>query len=67
MNILDEIIAYKYKEVEERKSLYPVKLLETSIHFGVTPVSLSTYLKREDKSGVIAEIKRKSPYEQTSK
>lgn len=61
MNILDTIIADKYKEVAERKSLYPVKLLEQSIHFDVTPVSLKKYIQREDKSGIIAEIKRKSP------
>jgi indole-3-glycerol phosphate synthase len=61
MNILDEIIAHKQKEVEERKSLYPVKLLEKSIYFSSPPVSLRKYIQRPDKSGVIAEIKRKSP------
>lgn len=61
MNILNKIIEHKYKEVEERKSLFPIKLLEQSIHFPVQPVSMKHYLQREDKSGVIAEIKRKSP------
>ena len=61
MNILDEIIAHKRKEVEERKSLYPVKLLEKSIYFPSPTVSLKKYIQRPDKSGVIAEIKRKSP------
>ncbi len=61
MNILDEIIKDKYKEVEERKSLYPVKLLEQSIYFQSPVVSLKKYVQREDKSGIIAEIKRKSP------
>ena len=61
MNILDEIIGNKRKEVEERKSLYPVKLLEKSIHFAAPAVSLKKYLLRDDKSGIIAEIKRKSP------
>lgn len=61
MNILDKIIEHKRKEVEERKSLYPVKLLEQSIYFGTPPVSLRKYIQREDKSGIIAEIKRKSP------
>ena len=61
MNILDEIVANKRKEVEERKSLYPVKLLEKSIHFPAPVISLKKYLLREDKSGIIAEIKRKSP------
>jgi len=61
MNILEEIIQYKRIEVAERKSLYPVKLLEQSIYFQSPVVSLKKYVQREDKSGIIAEIKRKSP------
>lgn len=61
MNILDKIIEQKYKEVAERKSLYPVKLLEQSIFFSSPTVSLKKYVQRKDKSGIIAEIKRKSP------
>ena len=61
MNILDKIIDYKRKEVSERKELYPTKLLEQSIFFSSQPVSLKKYVQREDKSGIIAEIKRKSP------
>lgn len=61
MNILDKIVAYKRKEVEERKSLYPLKLLERSLYFSSPTVSLKKYLAREDKSGIIAEFKRQSP------
>jgi len=61
MNILDEIIAYKKKEVADRKELYPVKLLEQSHYFATQPVSLKKYIQRDDLSGIIAEIKRKSP------
>lgn len=61
MNILEEIIAHKRKDVAERRSLFPEKLLEQSIYFGSKPVSLRKYIQREDKSGIIAEIKRKSP------
>ena len=61
MNILDQIIAHKQTEVANRKSLYPVKLLEQSIYFATQPVSLKKYIQREDLSGIIAEIKRKSP------
>lgn len=61
MNILDQIIADKRVEVEQRKSLYPVKLLEQSVYFEGRPVSLKKYLRRDDKSGIIAEFKRKSP------
>ncbi|MBL4594868.1 MAG: indole-3-glycerol phosphate synthase TrpC [Flavobacteriales bacterium] len=61
MTILDEIIAYKKKEVEERASTHPVKLLEQSLYFKSECVSLKRYIQREDKSGIIAEFKRKSP------
>lgn len=61
MTVLDEILTWKKKEVEERRELYPVKLLEKKIHFAAPTVSLKKYLKREDKCGIIAEIKRKSP------
>lgn len=61
MSILNQIIEYKRTEVTERKSLYPVKLLEKSIYYPSPTVSLKKYLLRDDKSGIIAEIKRKSP------
>src|SRR5688500_31940 len=61
MNILHQIIEHKRKEVAERKDLYPVKFLEQSIFFESQPVSMKKYIQREDKSGIIAEIKRKSP------
>jgi len=61
MQILEEIIAYKRKQVEEQKGLFPAKLLEKSIFFDTPTVSLTKYLLREDRWGIIAEIKRKSP------
>ena len=61
MNILDQIIEHKKKEVEERQGLYPIKFLEQSIFFNSPAVSLKKYIQRKDKSGIIAEIKRKSP------
>lgn len=61
MNILEKIIAQKHKEVAERKSLYPTKLLEQSIYFDTPVVSLKKYLRRKDKTGIIAEFKRRSP------
>jgi indole-3-glycerol phosphate synthase len=61
MDILHEIATHKKKEVEERKSLTPLKLLEKSIFFGSQPVSLKKYLLRDDLTGIIAEFKRKSP------
>jgi indole-3-glycerol phosphate synthase len=61
MNILEKIVAHKWDEINELKALYPLKLLERSIYFSSPTVSLSKYLKREDKSGIIAEFKRQSP------
>ncbi|WP_194777764.1 indole-3-glycerol phosphate synthase TrpC [Pararhodonellum marinum] len=61
MNILDKIVEFKIKEVEERKSLIPTKLLEKSIFFENQAVSMKKYVKRKDKTGIIAEFKRKSP------
>ncbi len=61
MSILDQIIADKKVEVEQRKSLYPVKLMEQSTYFSGKAVSLKKYIRREDKVGIIAEFKRQSP------
>jgi indole-3-glycerol phosphate synthase len=61
MHTLQAIVEYKKKEVAEKKSLYPVKLLEKSIYFNSPCVSFKKYLKRDDLSGIIAEFKRKSP------
>lgn len=59
--ILDKIVKSKQAYVSEKKSLFPTKLLEQSIYFESKPVSLKKYVEREDKQGIIAEIKRKSP------
>lgn len=61
MNILDEIIQFKFKEVAERKALFPVKSLEQSKEFQSPVASLKAYLQNPEKTGIIAEIKRKSP------
>ena len=61
MTILEKITNHKEKEVAERKSLYPIELLERSIYFSTPIVSLSEYLLNPNKSGIIAEFKRRSP------
>lgn len=61
MNLLQKIVSAKNKEVQENKSLYPIKLLEKSIFFNSPCVSLKKYLNRDNSSGIIAEFKRKSP------
>ncbi|WP_162343525.1 indole-3-glycerol phosphate synthase TrpC [Cyclobacterium salsum] len=61
MNLLDTIIAHKKEEVAERKALYPEKLLEKSLFFGSPVVSMRKYITDPEKTGIIAEFKRKSP------
>lgn len=61
MDILNQIVAHKKQEVAQKKALYPTALLERSIYFQTETVSLAKYILRNDKSGIIAEIKRKSP------
>ncbi|MCA6364619.1 MAG: indole-3-glycerol phosphate synthase TrpC [Bacteroidetes bacterium] len=61
MSILHNIIEKKRDEVNERKALYPVALLERSLYFSTPCVSLTHYLRRSGSSGVIAEFKRRSP------
>ena len=61
MTILQKIVEHKKKEIAERESLVPIKLLEQSIYMETPVVSLRKYLLREDKWGIIAEFKRRSP------
>lgn len=61
MNILEKIIANKIREVADRSSILPVKLLEQSIYFEGKVVSMKKYVTNSEKSGIIAEFKRKSP------
>lgn len=61
MNILETIVAYKKKEVEQSKLQVPVKQLEQSRHFIRKVTSLSEALTRDGSTGIIAEFKRKSP------
>jgi indole-3-glycerol phosphate synthase len=61
MSILEQIVAHKYREVDERKSLYPIPTLEKSEHFLSNIISLKNSLLRKDLFGIITEFKRKSP------
>lgn len=63
MNILQQIAEYKRAEVVERQKLFPVEFLKQKVYFNAKPVSLKSYVTDEHKTGVIAEIKRKSPAE----
>lgn len=63
MNILQQIAEYKKAEVAERQKLFPVEFLKQKLYYKSTPVSLKSYVMDETKTGIIAEIKRKSPSE----
>jgi len=61
MNILETIIAKKKIEVEERKRNKGIHGLERMPFFKNKTFSLKDFLLRKDKTGIIAEFKRKSP------
>lgn len=61
MNILETIIEQKKIEVAERKRQKPVAMLEQSAYFSRGPLSLRKFLLNQDKTGIIAEFKRRSP------
>jgi indole-3-glycerol phosphate synthase len=60
MDILSKIVADKYKEVDLKKSLIPIKQLEASALFQSETFSLANAL-RNSETGIIAEHKRRSP------
>lgn len=61
MNILEKIVQEKRKQVANDKQEVPVEMLERSIYFDRECASLKEHILRNDKSGIITEIKKKSP------
>ncbi len=61
MNILDTIIAKKKIEVAERKRNKSIAELENSSYFNNKTLSLKDFLLSVNKTGIIAEFKRRSP------
>ncbi len=61
MNILDKIATHKRHEIAARREAVPLKKLERSEYFAAPTVSFTAHLRRPDKVGIIAEIKRQSP------
>lgn len=61
MNILDKIVANTQGEVAARKSLITVAELEKLPLFNRTPLVAKDFIRDSAKSGIIAEIKKKSP------
>ncbi len=63
MQILDIIIHHKKEELIQAKLAKPLEALKQSSYYSRTCLSLSKFIKDEDKNGIIAEYKRKSPSE----
>lgn len=61
MNILDSIVVRKKEEVALAKEKIGISELEKSLHFNRTPHSFRDYLLAADRTGIIAEFKRRSP------
>ncbi len=61
MNILDTIIVAKRKEVEEKKVSKTIGELENGPFFKNKTLSFAEFLLRDDRTGIIAEFKRRSP------
>lgn len=61
MNILDTIIEYKREEVKRKKIEVSNSDLERSAFFEKETLSLKEFLLNKEKTGIIAEFKRKSP------
>lgn len=61
MNILEEIIIHKRKEVEQRKQETSIQDLEQGRFFNRETLSLKEFLVNPKKTGIIAEFKRRSP------
>mgnify|MGYP003883034267 CR=1 FL=1 len=60
-SLIFEIKNFKITEVEQNKAISPIAKLEKSKYFESPTLSLQQYIKRTDKSGIIAEFKRRSP------
>ncbi|WP_017260265.1 indole-3-glycerol phosphate synthase TrpC [Pedobacter arcticus] len=61
MNILDKIVARKKEEVASAKAINSIKNLENFPAFLRETYSLKSFLTDPNKSGIIAEFKKKSP------
>ncbi|MFD2872399.1 indole-3-glycerol phosphate synthase TrpC [Mucilaginibacter ximonensis] len=61
MNILDKIVLNKKAEVAEAKKNTSIKELESSALFGRDSYSFKEFLTAPNRTGIIAEFKRRSP------
>src|ERR1035438_2098367 len=60
-NILEKIVSYKREEIKKRKQESPVQLLEKQLVFKREIFSMKKFLVDPQRTGIIAEFKKKSP------
>lgn len=60
-NILEKIVAYKREEIKMLKAAVPLHVLENQSGFGRKAFSLKKFLLDPQRTGIIAEYKKKSP------
>lgn len=63
MHILDKIINFKTREIQQRKLLKPLEMLQKENGFQMEKISISKHIL-EKETAIIAEFKRKSPSKQ---
>jgi indole-3-glycerol phosphate synthase len=63
MGVLDEIIAHKWSEVEDRRARYPIADLRAACHRSLPSPALAAVLRPHppERVSLIAEVKRASP------
>lgn len=61
MNLLEEIVSFKKLEIQRCKENFPLSKLEKAKMFDRIPLKMTEFIKNPDKTGIIAEYKRKSP------
>jgi indole-3-glycerol phosphate synthase len=61
LNILEKIVSYKREEIINRKTEWPVLRLEKLPGFSREIFSMQKFIRDPDKTGIIAEFKKKSP------
>lgn len=61
MTILDKIVLRKQEEVALAKQRVSIAQLEQGLHFNRNPYSFKQFLLDEQRKGIIAEFKRRSP------
>lgn len=61
MNILDKIVARKLEEVAAAKQKVSIAELEANLNFNRNPLAFKDFLLDKNRTGIIAEFKRRSP------